>query len=113
MDHICLVTVPVFGCVTSEQKPPLRIRKYLFIQELCNLGKYGSHGPAFLSPLPGAVLCLLTAQDPQLSSADEWVLRVLAGASQVIPPGTTHPPAPHPNTALTPLAFEPFCLISA
>lgn len=64
MDHISLVTIPVFGCVTSEQKPPLRIRKYLFIQELRNLGKYWSRGPAFLSPLPGAVPCLLTAQDP-------------------------------------------------
>lgn len=71
MDHISLVTILVFGCVTSEKKPPLRIREYLFIQELCNLGKCGSHGPGLLSPLPGAVPCLLTAQDPQLSSADK------------------------------------------
>lgn len=42
MDHISLVTIPVFGCVTSEQKPPLRIRKYLFIQELCNFGNMGT-----------------------------------------------------------------------
>lgn len=78
MDHISLLTIPVFGCVTSEQKPPLRIRKCLFIQELRNLGKHGSHGPAFLSPLPGAVLCLLTAQGPGFSSADKWVLRVFS-----------------------------------